>query len=119
MRKEFGALTKPAAAAPDRTYAVPLQTELLVKMATDPEATQSSVSLINKRQRLPEGTVGAYRRSLVHRLAFQMLNERFDELSRKPDAQFLDAGAYESGLSPTTSPSGWARAFRKGRFRRA
>ena len=51
VRKEFGALTKPAAAAPDRTYAVPLQTELLVKMATDPEATQSSVSLINKRPR--------------------------------------------------------------------
>ena len=45
VRKEFGGLTKPAAAAPDRTYAVPLQTDLLVKMATDPEATQSSVSL--------------------------------------------------------------------------
>ena len=116
MRREFGALTKPAAAAPDRTYAVPLQTELLVKMATDPEATQSSVSLINKRPRLPEGTVGAYRRSLVHRLAFQMLNERFDELSRKPDAQFLDAGAYESGLSPTTSTVGLGASVQEGKI---
>ena len=62
VRKEFGGLTKPAAAAPDRTYAVPLQTDLLVKMATDSEATQSSVSLINKRPRTPEGTVGVYRR---------------------------------------------------------
>ena len=116
VRKEFGALTKPAAAAPDRTYAVPLQTELLVKMATDPEATQSSVSLINKRPRTPEGTVGAYRRSLVHRLAFQMLNERFDELSRKPDAQFLDAGAYESGLSPTTMTVGLGASVQEGKI---
>src|SRR5918995_4699120 len=116
VRKELGALTKPAAAAPDRTYAVPLQTELLVKMATDPEATQSSVSLINKRPRTPEGTVGAYRRNLVHRLAFQMLNERFDELSRKPDAQFLDAGAYESGLSPTVSTVGLGVAAQEGKI---
>ena len=116
VRKEFGGLTKPAAAAPDRTYAVPLQTDLLVKMATDPEATQSSVSLINKRPRTPEGTVGAYRRDLVHRLAFQMLNERFDELSRKPDAQFLDAGAYESGLSPTTSTVGLGASVQEGKI---
>src|SRR4051812_2248446 len=116
IAKEFGALTKPAAAAPDRTYAVPLQTELLVKMATDPEATQSSVSLINKRPRTPEGTAGAYRRDLVHRLAFQMLNERFDELSRKPDAQFLDAGAYESGLSPTVETVGLGASVQEGKI---
>ena len=30
-----------------------------------------------------------------------MLNERFDELSRKNEAQFLGAGAYESPLSPS------------------
>ena len=32
-----------------------------------------------------------------------MLNERFDELSRKREAQFLGAGAYESSLSPTVN----------------
>ena len=49
IKKEFGALPKAAGAAPARSYTVPLQSELLVKVATDPEATQSSVSLINKR----------------------------------------------------------------------
>ena len=64
-------------------------------------------------------TVGAYRRDLVHRLAFQMLNERFDELSRKPDAQFLDAGAYESGLSPIdVDRRRWARAVQEGKILR-
>ena len=102
IRKEFGALPKPAGAAPARDYAVPLHSELLVKMATDPEATQSSVSLIGKRKRITEETVGGYRTDLVRRIVFQMLNERFDDLSRKPDAQFLNAGAYQSGLSATT-----------------
>jgi zinc protease len=102
IKTEFAALQKPSSAAPDRVYQVPLHDETLVKVATDPEAQQSSVSVVRKRPRGEQGTVGDYRRDIVHRLAFQMMNERFDELSRKPDAQFLGAGAYESGLSPTT-----------------
>ena len=116
VKKEFGALTKPAPPPPPRDYTVPLQSELLIKVATDPEATQSSVSLIGKRKRTEEGTVGAYRRNLVHQLAFQMINERFDELSRKPDAQFLDAGAYESGLSPTVSTVGLGASVQEGKI---
>ena len=116
IKKEFGALSKPADAAPSRDYTVPLHNELLVKVATDPEATQSSVAVIGKRKRVLEETVGGYRRSLVRRLAFQMLNERFDELSRKPDAQFLNAGAYESGLSPSTSTVGLGVAVQEGKI---
>ena len=116
IKKEFGALARPEAPAPSRDYTVPLQSELLVKVAADPEATQSSVSLITKRRRLPEGTVGAYRRDLVHNLAFQIVNERFDELSRRPDAQFLDAGAYESSLSPTTTSVGLGASVQEGKI---
>ena len=100
IRAEFGALAKPATPAPDRIYDVPLQAELLVKVATDPEAQQSSVSLLRKKARLPQDRVADYRRDLVHRLVFQMINDRFDELSRKPDAQFLGAGADESAPEP-------------------
>ena len=35
IKKEFGALPKPSAPAPGRDYVVPLQSELLVKVATD------------------------------------------------------------------------------------
>jgi zinc protease len=116
IKKEFGALPKPATPPPGRDYAVPLQTELLVKVATDPEARQSSVSDIRKRKRVADRTVAGYRRDLVRRLAFQMMNERFDELSRKPDAQFLDAGAYESGLSPSTSTVGIGVSVQEGKI---
>ena len=93
IRTEFGPLVKPATAAPPRSYPVPLPSEVLYKVATDPEATQSSVSIVQKRAREPQDRVGDYRRSLVNQLVFQMLNDRFDELSRKPDAPFLSAGS--------------------------
>ncbi len=99
----FGPLRKPAAPPPARSYDVPLHAELLVKVATDPEATQSSVSVMRKRKSLPNGAVGDYRRNLAEQMVYQMINERFDELSRKPEAQFLGAGAYESPLSPSVS----------------
>ena len=101
IRTEFGPLVKPATAAPPRSYPVPLPSEVLYKVATDPEATQSSVSIVQKRAREPQDRVGDYRRSLVNQLVFQMLNDRFDELSRKPDAPFLSAGSSGSGLTPT------------------
>ena len=75
---------------------------MLTRSRTDPEAQQSSVSLVIKQKRGEEGTIGAYRRDVVNSLVFQMMNERFDELSRKPDAQYLDAGAFDSTLSATT-----------------
>jgi zinc protease len=116
IKAEFGPLPKPATPAPDREYDVPLQSEMLVKVATDPEAQQSSVSILRKRRRGEDGKVGDYRRDLVHRLAFQMINERFDELSRKPDAQFLGAGAYDSGLSPATSAVALGASVQEGKI---
>ena len=103
IAREFGSIPKPTAPAPPRDYAVPLPPETLVKVATDPEATQSSVSIIRKRPTEPFNTVADYRASLVRNLVSQMLNERFDEISRKPDAPFLGAGAYSGSLSPTVS----------------
>src|SRR5688572_2637753 len=49
IRAEFGSLRNPSTPAPDREYPVPLHEALLIKVATDPEAPQSSVSLVRKR----------------------------------------------------------------------
>ena len=116
IRAEFAGLARPAGPPPDRVYDVPLQQELLIKVATDPEAQQSSVSLVRKRPRLPQDRIADYRRGLVHRLVFQMINERFDELSRKPDAQFLGAGAYENALSPTVGTFSLGAAVEDGKL---
>jgi zinc protease len=116
VKTMFSAMPRPAAPAPARAYEVPLHDEMLLEVATDPEATQSSVSVLRKRKKGEEGTVAAYRRNLAEQMVYQMINERFDELSRKPDAQFLGAGAYETSLSPTVSAFALGAGVEEGRI---
>jgi zinc protease len=116
IKNEFGPLPKPASAAPERKYPVPLPSEVLVKMSTDPEATQSSVSIVRRRPSLPQDRVRDYRRTLISSLADEMLNERFDDMSRKPDAPFLSAGAYGGALSPTVDTFTLAASVQDGKI---
>jgi zinc protease len=118
IKKEFGPLAKPSTPAPARDYPMPLQPETLVKMATDAEATQSSVSIVRKRPQEPQDKVSDYRRSLVGSLAYQMLNDRFDEIARKADAPFLNAGAYGGGLTPTVETFTLAASVQDGKIER-
>jgi zinc protease len=96
----FAGVTARGPAPPARKVTVPLHKDTLVSVVTDSEITQSSVSLISKRERGSSDKVGDYRRSLVQRFFEQMLNDRLDELSRRPDAKFLGAGIGGGGLSP-------------------
>src|SRR4029077_15628252 len=86
----------PQAAEPDGR--VPLHRESLVNVTADPEITSSSVQFLLKRPKEAQSTVGDYRRSLVENLFTSMLNDRFAELARKPEAQYLAAGGGSSSL---------------------
>jgi len=99
IRTTFTPLTAraPAAQPPDRK--VPLHQQTLVSVVADPEVTRSSVSIVRKRPREDEQKVGDYRRDLVARIVDHIMDERFGELERKPDAKFLSAGAGNSSLS--------------------
>ena len=106
IRDAFGPLRTraPQAALPDAT--VPLHTEDLVSIVSDPEVTSSSVQILHKRPADPQSRVGDYRRSLVASLFSHMLNDRFGELARKPDAKFLGAGGGGGSLTRTVDTFG-------------
>ncbi len=106
IRDAFGALRDRAAAAPLPDNAVPLHAEDLVSVVSDPEVTSSSVQILHKRPAESDDTVGDYRRSIVGGLFSRMLNDRFTELARKPDAKFLGAGGGGGSLSPTVDTFG-------------
>ena len=99
IKAAFGGLRPRAPEPAEPKVTVPLHEETLVSVVTDPEVTQSSVTLLRKRPRQYETTVADYRKSLVQRLFEQMLNDRFDEISRRPDARFLGAGTGSGPLS--------------------
>jgi zinc protease len=102
VNSTFGALTDKRPPAPDPDRSVPEHTETLVNVAADPEGQATTVSLLRKMPVLPQNRVGDYRRDLVERLMFQLLNIRFGELARKPDAPFLAAGAGKSDIAEAT-----------------
>ena len=60
-------------------------------VATDPEATSTTVSVSSMMAARDQTTVGAYRQQMVERVFSGMLSARFDEIAQKPDAPFLDA----------------------------
>jgi zinc protease len=106
VREAFGPLRDRAAAAPAPDNSVPLHAEDLVSVVSDPEVTSSSVQILHKRPAEPSNTVGDYRRSIVASLFSRMLNDRFTELARKPDAKFLSAGGGGGSLSQTVDTFG-------------
>jgi zinc protease len=99
IRSVFGKLVARAPGLDEPDDSVPLHDELLVSSIADPEVTSSMVQVVSKQRAAADTTVGDYRRSIVDRLFERMLNERFDELSRKPDAAFLAAGGGGGSLN--------------------
>jgi len=93
IRKHFGQI--PAAAAPRERphYPVPAHADTLVAVATDPETTDTTVSVYSKLPARRQDRVGDYRQSIVEGLYHAMLNARLGEISRQPDAPFLYAGS--------------------------
>jgi zinc protease len=98
----FGALAAKRPPAPDPDRSVPPHVETLVNVAADPEGQATTVSLLRKMPMLPQNRVADYRRDLVERLMFQLLNIRFGELARKPDAPVLAAGAGKNDIAEST-----------------
>ena len=90
-----------SAPQPDRT--VPIHTETLVSVVTDPEATSSNVQILRKRSRESESRVEDYRRQLIERFVDDMIDDRFGEIARKGDAKILNGGASNSSISRTVS----------------
>jgi zinc protease len=93
IREHFGRI--PATAAPrEREYfGVPDHDETLVAIATDREATGTSVQVEWKQPPQPAGTVAAYRADVVRSLFTRMLNARLGEIAQKADPPFIGAGA--------------------------
>jgi zinc protease len=93
IKKHFASIPRVANPRQRLLADVPNNREPLVAIATDKEATSSTVELMFKHPSEPVKTVGDYRRSLIERLYLGMLNTRFEEIAQKPDAPFLGAGA--------------------------
>lgn len=81
---------------------LPPHADTLVSVETDPEMPVASVSIVTKLPHRAEASARDYRRKLGEHLFNAMLNERFEELSRKPNSPFLGANSSTSMLTRAT-----------------
>lgn len=84
---------------------VPDHAEILVSIATDKEATYSTVSIYYKKPPKSIINIEDYRNNLIENLAHTMFNERLYELTRQPDPPFL--GAFSNKYNIVRSKSAY------------
>jgi zinc protease len=103
IRERFSAVPKTAKAMPRPFHPVPRQTEPRFSVVTDPEATGASVSVNFLMNPDTLATLGDFRRELSANMLLTMLNQRLEELKRRPDPPFLEGYAYKYGYVEAAS----------------
>ena len=103
IKRHFSGLKMPANPPKRVAPIIPPNKEPLIAVASDKEATGSDVELMFKLPAEKTKTVGDYRRDLMERLYMSMLNQRLEEISQKPDAPFLGAGASKGSFIGRTT----------------
>ncbi|MFA7139768.1 MAG: insulinase family protein [Proteiniphilum sp.] len=114
MEQKVKALFSPIPLEPERAervyYPVPDNKEPLVATATDKEARSTQLMLFFKHDPLPEelkNTQMGYITSYFLNAASSMMNQRFEEITQKPDAPFTMAYAYDGDYFVAKTKDAW------------
>ncbi|MFQ5742117.1 MAG: M16 family metallopeptidase [Acidobacteriota bacterium] len=118
IRRHFEDVPMPPDPRPREVFDIPDHQETLFAIATDPEATGSSVAVFHKLPLRDQGTIGAYRQSLVENLYNSMLNRRLTEQSQQPNPPFLGASSQQGIFIPTKEVYVLGAAVRDGGIER-
>ncbi len=111
VKQHFSVLKNPENAPKRVEYNIPDNTDPLIAVVTDKEATNNIVQMYIKHPKVIEKTVGDYRDVLIQQLYNGMINKRFNELRQDPDAPFMYAGSGYSGfIGPIDTYSSYAVA---------
>jgi zinc protease len=98
IRRHLGAIPRATNARPRTLFPVPAHDSTLVSITSDKEATRSAIRLLYKQPKRSNTTVATYRRHLVEDLFGGMFNDRFSEITQKPNPPFINAFAAQGDL---------------------
>lgn len=96
--EKFSALKNPASERKLIDYKVPGNKTTLVKIVTDPEYPNNSVSVFYKHPQEVVTTIPEYRNAIVRSMINSMMGDRIGEIIQKGNAPFLDASIDYSGF---------------------
>jgi zinc protease len=91
IRAHFGSIPAASSPKPRPAYNVTDQPGTRYSVTTDPEATNTRISVATTMSAREQSTIGAYRQRMVEQLFEAMLTLRLYEISQAPNAPFLRA----------------------------
>ncbi|MDI6740715.1 MAG: pitrilysin family protein, partial [Candidatus Edwardsbacteria bacterium] len=98
IKIRFAEITNPKKPKPRPFFPVPVHPDPRFSIVTDPEATETSISVLFLRKPDTVNTIGSVRREVEYLLFNTMLNQRLSELARLPQAPFIAGYAYKGGF---------------------
>lgn len=98
IKQYLGAIPRAVDPKPRPLYPVPPHATTLVSINSDKEATRSTIRLLYKQPQRFNTTVATYRQRLVEELFGAMFNDRFSEITQKPNPPFINAYAEQGDL---------------------
>ena len=107
---------------PKDVIAIPRDEQPLIGILTDPERTNSTIELLWKTESTPvelNSTDQGFVMDLIESVVAQILSERLDDISSRPDAPFLYAGYGIGNLCETCKVNQLTVAFKDGEYDRA
>ncbi|MBK5187029.1 MAG: insulinase family protein, partial [Gemmatimonadaceae bacterium] len=98
IRAQFASWHAKKGERPRPSFPVPDHDSTLVTIATDSEATRSTVAVYYLQPLHPQKTVGDFREELTGSLYNAMLNARLQEIAQRPGAPFIGAFSNQGRL---------------------
>ena len=106
IKERFSSLPVPENPIPRTPVEVIPPSEPRTLIITDPEYPYAIIDITTQRPAEAFASAADLRQNLLVSLSNQMLNARFDELSRQDDAPFVYASGYESDLVRPVATTG-------------
>src|SRR5580765_6508792 len=98
IKRYMGAIPAATSPKPRPLFGVPARDSTLVSINSDAEATRSVIRLLYKQPKRFNTTEATYRQHLVEGLFGAMFNDRFGEITQKPNPPFITAYAGQGDL---------------------
>jgi len=113
IAEHFGQLQNPANGPKHIDYEIPDNTEPLIAIATDKEATMNGIMVFYKHKHKVPKTLSDFRETLKHEIYNGMINDRLKEITYLQNAPFTNAYMYYGSFLGRSSDAYMARAVSK------
>ena len=98
IKRYMGSLPRHTNPQTRTLFPVPQQDSTLISINSDKEATRSVIRLLYKQPKRSNTTTATYRQNLVEALFGMVFNDRFSEITQKPNPPFINAFASKGDL---------------------